>query len=80
MFQKNKKTKMKRILSIALVTVLMMSCGSKTADDVNIDDIKSACDCVDALDIIANDILDYVGDKSENDMDGDKDFEAKYET
>jgi len=35
--------------------------GSASASDMDIEDIKDQCDCVDAIDIIASDFLSAVG-------------------
>ena len=70
---------MKRILSIAVIAAFMTSCGAKTADDVNVDDIKTACDCIDAMDVIANDMLSYIGEKSEKEMKDDEALNSKFD-
>lgn len=56
----------------------MASCGS-SAEDVNVADMKDACDCSSGFVTIANDILDEIGDKSENDMKEDEELKKKME-
>ena len=67
----------KIIFSVALCSTLF-SCG-KSADDLDVNDVESACDCVEYANIIAEDILDYVGDKSESEVENDEKFKAKIE-
>ena len=66
-----------------LTGLLLYSCNSylgkklrkKSAEDIKVEKIKDACDCIEALDIIAADYLDVVGknDKeSINNMDDKK--------
>mgnify|MGYP007128794895 CR=1 FL=1 len=50
----------------------------KSADDIKVEELKDECDCIEALDIIANDYLDLVGNhdkKSIREM-SDEDQEA----
>lgn len=64
---------------IAGAALLFASCGSKSAEDVKVEDIKDACGCADAFIVVANDILDVIGDKSENEMEEDKELMDKLE-
>ena len=56
----------------------MASCGT-TAEDVNVADMKDACDCSSGFVTIANDILNEIGDKTENDMKEDEELKKKME-
>ena len=67
----------KVILGIGVFT-LMASCGT-TAEDVNVADMKDACDCSSGFVTIANDILDEIGDKTENEMKEDEELKKKME-
>ena len=53
------------------VLALMASCGGSSAEDVNVAEVKTACDCTTNLMTIANDILATVGDKTEKEMEAD---------
>ena len=60
---------MKRIFVFVLASFLISSCTShiaekltkKSAEDIKVDKLKDECDCIEALDIIAADYLDVVG-------------------
>ena len=75
-----------------LVGILLNSCNSylgkklskKSSEDIKVEKIKDECDCIEALDIIANDYLDLVGDHDKESFEkmGDEDkkaFEEKAE-
>ena len=61
---------MKKLFTLMLVGLLLNSCNSylgkkltkKSSEDIKVEKIKDECDCIEALDIIANDYLDLVGD------------------
>ena len=70
-----------------LVGILLNSCNSylgkkltkKSSEDIKVEKIKDECDCIEALDIIANDYLDLVGDhdkKSIRELEGTKEYES----
>jgi hypothetical protein len=63
----------KTLLGLGIVA-LLASCGGSSAEDVNVAEMKDACGCTEGLVTIANDILDNIGDKSEDDMEGDKEL------
>lgn len=64
----------KTILGLG-VLALMASCGgSSSAEDINVADVKDACGCTESLMIIAGDILDKVGDKTEVEMKADEEM------
>lgn len=69
---------MKKIVLGIGVLALMASCGS-SAEDVNVADVKDACGCSSGFVTIANDILNEIGDKSENDMKEDEALKKKME-
>ena len=50
--------------SLLLMALLLNSCGSKKAKDINIDDLDSACEFVDALEIVADEMIAIKGSKS----------------
>ena len=62
---------MKKILLpiMAVVALTMTSCGGASIEDVNPDDIKDACGCVDAMQTVT-DIM--VGEADKYDKDADK--------
>jgi len=62
---------MKKILLGIGTLLLMVSCGSP-ADNVNIADMKSACDCASGFKILANDVLDEIGTKTTDDLRKDR--------
>ena len=64
---------MKKVILGIGALALMASCGS-SAEDVNVADMKDACDCSSGFVTVANDILDVIGDKSENDMKEDEEL------
>jgi len=78
---------MKRIFVFVLASLLISSCTShiaekilkKSAEDVKIDKLKTACDCVEAGNIIMEDILDAAGEKSEDELEKDEAFMKKIE-
>lgn len=65
----------KLLLSLTLGAGLMLaSCGEeKEAADIKTDDLETACDCVDALNTIADRMIELL------DKEDDKDAEAEYE-
>lgn len=63
----------KTLLGLGIVA-LLASCGGSSAEDVNVAEIKDACGCASSLVTIANDILDNIGDKSEDDLENDKEL------
>lgn len=65
---------MKKIILGFGVLAVMASCGGSSAEDVNIADVKDACGCADGFLIVANDVLDAIGDKSEDDMENDEEL------
>lgn len=62
---------MKKILLGIGVVTLFTACGGATAEAVNVDDVQDACDCSSAFIVVANDILDEIGDKTERQMKDD---------
>lgn len=60
---------MKKIFVFVLASFLISSCTShigekltkKSSEDIKVDKLKDECDCIEALDIIAADYLDIVG-------------------
>ena len=70
-----------------LAVLLLNSCNSylgkklkkKSAEDIKVEKINDKCDCIEALDIIANDFLDLVGNhdkKSIRELEGTKEYES----
>ncbi|MDC3309126.1 hypothetical protein OAV26_02750 [Crocinitomicaceae bacterium] len=61
---------MKKIFLFIFLGLFLNSCNSylgkklskKSADDIKVEKLKDECDCIEALDIIAADFLDVVGD------------------
>ena len=51
---------MKLIFSTFTLAVLMCSCGGDSAKDIKTDDIEDACDCVDAMHQIMDEMIDLV--------------------
>jgi len=68
---------MKKLIAVISLGLFTFSCtshlaekfGSASASDVDIEDIKDQCDCIDAIDIIASDFLSAVGDLEKEDFD-----------
>ena len=68
---------MKKLITVIGLVLFTFSCnshlaekfGSASASDVDIEDIKDQCDCVDAIDIIASDFLGAVGNVDKKDFD-----------
>ena len=60
---------MKKIFLFIFLGLFLNSCNSylgkklskKSADDIKVEKLKDECDCIEALDIIAADFLDVVG-------------------
>jgi len=78
---------MKKLFTLILAVLLLNSCNSylgkklakKSSKDIKVEKIKDECDCIEALDIIANDYLDLVGDhdkKSIRELEGTKEYES----
>lgn len=71
---------MKKLFVLFLVSLLLNSCNSylgkkltkKSAEDVKVSDMKSACDCAEGINILLEDALDYLGNKSEDELDEDQ--------
>lgn len=70
---------MKKLLLVATAAVFLASCGGKKAEDVKVEDVKDACGCADAFVIIANDLLETLGDKSEKEISEDEDLQKEME-
>lgn len=70
---------MKKLFVLFIAGALLAGCGSESAEDINIEDLKTACDCVDAGNVIMTDILDAAGDKEENELEKDEAFMKKFE-
>lgn len=66
---------MKKTLLGLGILALMASCGGQSAEDVNVAEIKDACGCSDGFVTIANDILAEIGDRTEDEMENDKELE-----
>ena len=63
---------MRKILLSIGVLALFASCGGRTSEAVNIEDVKNACDCSRAFIDVANDILEDIGDRTEGQMRNDE--------
>lgn len=71
---------MKKLFVLMLAGLFLHSCNSylgkrltkKSAEDVKTEDMKSACDCAEGINILLEDALDYVGNKSEDELDEDE--------
>jgi len=74
-----KKEIMKKLFVLFIAGSLLTGCGAESAEDINIEDLKTACDCVDAGNVIMTDILDAAGDKEENELEKDEAFMKKFE-
>jgi hypothetical protein len=74
----------KLLLPIAILSLGIVSCGSKkkekTAEDIVVADLKTECDCVDAMSLVANETLLLI-DKfpTEEEMKKDQEASAKFE-
>ncbi|MCB9189847.1 MAG: hypothetical protein H6599_11280 [Flavobacteriales bacterium] len=66
----------KVLLSLGVVaTLAMTSCGGGSAEDIKVEDLKDACGCVDAMNVVADDVLATV-DKFDSEEELEKDEEA----
>ena len=70
---------MKKLFVLFIAGSVLAACGGESAEDIKIEDLKTACDCVDAGNVIMTDILDAAGDKEENELEKDEAFMKKYE-
>ncbi len=68
---------MKKVFVIMVVALLFSACGNRTSKDVNVEDINSACECVGAMIIVGNDILDYTSDMLEDELMDDEGLKVK---
>ncbi len=76
---------MKRIFVFVLASILISSCTShiaekltkKSAEDIKVDKLKDECDCIEALDIIAVNYLDVVGNNDKESIRAMSDEEVK---
>ncbi|CAG5078869.1 hypothetical protein [Parvicella tangerina] len=70
----------KVVLSLGVIaTLAMTSCGGPSAADVNVDEIEDACGCADAFVAIGGEILDVVGDKTEDEAEEDEEMKKQLE-
>ena len=69
---------MKKILPFTaiLFALTITSCGS---ENVNVDKIKTACDCADAYVAIINDLVDTKGDQSFEEIEADPELRKSME-
>lgn len=68
---------MKKIFVLFIAGTVLAACGGKSAEDVKVENLKSACDCVEGINILLEDALDYAGEKSENELEKDEAFVKK---
>ena len=54
---------MKKLLISIASAALLSSCGGKSAEDLNVEDIKVACDCTDAVVLVTEDIFSFLASK-----------------
>lgn len=59
---------MKKLVLMAGVALLFASCGSKSAEDVKVEDLKDACGCADAMLTVTNDIISFMDGKDVDEM------------
>ena len=74
--QKNKK--MKKLFVLIITGSLITACGD-SAEDVKVENLKSTCDCVEGMNILIEDALDYAGEKSEKDIEKDEEMSKEFE-
>lgn len=46
--------------------MILVACGSKKAEDIKVEDLKDACECVEATGIVADDIISFMDEKGGN--------------
>lgn len=63
----------------AVATIGLTSCGGESAEDIKVEDLKEACDCVDAMTTITDEMLSIV-DGVEDEKDLSEDDKKKIET
>ena len=64
------------IAAVAIMSLSLTSCSSNT--DINVDDLETVCDHINAVDDIATEMLDIRGEGKVEDMDsGDKEHYDK---
>lgn len=64
------------LLSISLIA-LLASCGGDYGNEINVEDIDSPCECVEAMNALAMDIIAAAGDKKESELEEDLEFVAQ---
>jgi len=67
---------MKKVLIGVGMALQMTSCGS-AADRVNIEKMERACDCASGFMILAEDVLEEIGNKTTNDLRNDRELVEK---
>lgn len=50
------------IASVLFISMTIAGCGSKSALDINVAELDTACDFVDALDQVATEMMEITGD------------------
>jgi hypothetical protein len=70
----------KSVLSlVAVVALSITSCGSnsKSAADINVSELDSACGCVDAMEVVFDEMLSLIDGKTEEQIDSDEDIKKQ---
>jgi hypothetical protein len=67
--------KIKQILLAFLFTALVVSCGGDKAKDINVSELKTACEVIDAMIIVTNEI--YAFTESVDSEEGASDAQKK---
>jgi hypothetical protein len=72
---------MKKIILPLSVAACMLAtaCGSKakSAADINVKDLNTACECVDAMEIVFDETLALIDGKTEDEIEADAELEKK---
>lgn len=74
-----KKVILSSLTVLSIVIVTSCSGGTKSIDDLKIEDIKTACDCVDAMVVVMDDVLTTIEGKTEEQIEADETALAKVE-
>lgn len=66
----------KIVLSLSVIAALAVtSCGGGSAEDIKVEDLKDACGCVDAMNVVADEVITVI-DKFDSEEELEKDEEA----
>jgi hypothetical protein len=70
---------MKKIIITLSVALFIISCGSKakSAAEINVNELNTACECVDAMEVVFDETLALIEGKTEDEIEADAELEKK---